>query len=204
MIFTNTPASRALAHCVMPLAPVYRGGDSEANTTNKTEVRDMRVVGGNDSSNVSANTGDNSNVTVIATDHGAVSGGLQLGHDAIDAVVQNAQGLQQTTASMYAGALSTIDTAGARMADAFKTSGAQVADAWSSAGSQEASITKNAMSAVADAYQSSGSQLADAYSSVASNLATAFTDSKAPDKSLLQVAGVIVVGLAAVMVFAKR
>lgn len=182
-------------------AAAYFGGDSNATTENKTEVKDMRVVGGESSNNVSA---DNSNVTILSTDHGAVTGGLQLGHDAIDAVVKDAQGLQDTTASMYAGALKSLDTSGARMADAYKTSGAQVADAWSSAGAQSASVTKSAMSAVADAYQSSGSQLADAYSSVASNLATAFTDSKAPDKSILMVAGVIVVGLAAVMVFAKK
>lgn len=171
MIFTNTPASRALAMCVLPLAPVYRGGDSDSRTENKTEVRDMRVVGGENSSNVSLNAGDNSATNVILTDHGAVTAGLALGTQAIDAVVKNGEGLQQTTGTLYSGALA---------------------------------FAKDANARATDAVNAAGNQVAGAYSRVASDLATAFTDSKAPDKSILIVGGVVVLGLALVMVSAAK
>jgi hypothetical protein len=145
------------------------GGDSSSSTTNKTEVTDARVVGGNDSSNVSANGG--SNVTVIATDHSAVSGGLQLGTKAIDAATHNADNTQATAKSMYQDALS---------------------------------FAKDVNTKSQQAYADASGQLASAYANQASDLATAFTDSKAPDKSLLIVGGVVVVGLAAVMVMARK
>lgn len=147
----------------------YFGGDSSSETVNKTEVRDMRVVGGEGSSNVSANA--DGNVTVIATDHGAVNAGMQLGTQAIDATVKNGQGLQQTTETLYSGALS---------------------------------FAKDANSRALDAVTTAGDQVAGAYKKVASDLATAFTDSKAPDKSLLMVGGAVVVGLAGLMFFARK
>jgi hypothetical protein len=145
------------------------GGDSSATTENKTEVTDSRVVGGNDSSNVSANGG--SNVTMISTDHKAVEGGLQLGSQAIDASTRNAEGTLSTVQSIYAGTLNFLKDANAK--------------------SQQA-------------YSDASGQVASAYAGQASDLATAFTDSKAPDKSLLMVAGVIVVGLAGVMLLVKK
>lgn len=145
------------------------GGDSSAETTNKTEVTDSRVVGGNDSNNVSANAG--SNVTLLSTDHGAVQGGLQLGSQAIDAATRSADGTRATAESMYTGALK---------------------------------FAKDVNTASQQAFSDASGQIAGAYSKQASDLATAFTDSKAPDKSLLMVGGVVVVGLAAVMVFARK
>lgn len=53
---------------------------SRAETSSSTENRDMRVVGGDASQNISAN---DSTVSVIATDHGAVAAGMQLGTLAI-------------------------------------------------------------------------------------------------------------------------
>lgn len=153
----------------LPLHGAAYGGDSSAATTNKTEVTDARVVGGNDSANVSANGG--SSVTLITTDHNAVAGGLQLGSQAIDAATKNAAGTQDTAVTMYQGALQFL---------------------------------KDANTKSQQAYADAGGQVAAAYSNEASDLATAFTDSKAPDKSLLMVAGVIVVGLAGVMVLAKK
>ena len=169
MIFSNSWHSRQLARCVMAHGPVLCGSDSESSTTNKTEVKDMRVVGGDGSVNVSADGG--SSIAVMSTDHGAVAGGLQLGSQAVDAVVKSGQQLQSTTLSLYDGALKNA---------------------------------RDSSQIVADVARTSTQQVADAYSKVATDLATAFTDSKAPDKSMLMVGGVVVVGLAAVMIFAKK
>jgi hypothetical protein len=64
------------------------GSSSSSATTSTTENRDMRVVGGDASQNISAN---DSEVTVIATDHGAVAGGLQLGTLAVNKTTSTAQ-----------------------------------------------------------------------------------------------------------------
>lgn len=182
MILTNTPANRALAHCVLPMAPVYRAGDSSAETVNKTEVRDMRVVGGEGSSNVSLNGGDNSTTNVTLTDHGAISGGLALGTQAIEASTKNAQGLQETTLGLYGGALAFAKDSNAGALAFVKDSNAR------------------ALGAV----QAAGEQVSSMASKVAGDLSTAFTDAKAPDKSILIVGGAIVVGLGALMVFARK
>lgn len=139
-------------------AAAYFGGDSSSETRNSTEIKDMRVVGGEASNNVSADGG--SSVSVVSTDHGAVAGGFQLGHKAIDASVRNAEGLQKTLTTLYGGALTAVKDS-------------------------QAAVTSMS-------------------SKVAGDLATAFTDSKAPDKSILIVGGLVVVGLAGVMVFAMK
>jgi hypothetical protein len=114
MIFTNTPHSRALAHCVMPLAPHYRAGDSQSSNTTKNENKDMRIAGGNASVNVSADNG--SQVKVISTDHGAVAGGLQLASQAVDATVKNGKNLQDTTLTMFQGALGAVQDSYSKVA----------------------------------------------------------------------------------------
>jgi len=131
MIFTNSRHSRILAACVLPMGAVLRfGGDSSSETKNSTEVRDMRVVGGEGSANVSAN---DSSVQVFTTDHGAVSGGLGLASQAIDGAVKSGATLSSALGSMFDKALSFAS-------DANKTSTAQVASAYGSvaAGLQDA------------------------------------------------------------------
>lgn len=161
---------------------LFGGSKSSSTTNNTTDIRDMRVVGGELSNNVSFNAGDGSTTSVTLTDHGAVAGSLALGTQAVDAVVKNGQTLQDTTATLYGGALS------------FAT------DANSSA----LAFVKDANTRALGAVTAAGDQVADAYSKVASDLATAFTDSKAPDKSILLVGGLIAVALVAVIAFAKK
>jgi|GEM_PF-4008502 len=174
---------KSIIRLIVPAWMLYGlsfGGDSSSTTENKQEVKDMRVVGGDGSSNVSAAEG--SNVTVLSTDHSAVAGGLQLGSQAIDAATRQADGLRATTQQLYSGALDFASQSQQAVSAAYKDAAAKL-----------------------DAnYRDATDQVAGAYSHVASDLATAFTDSKAPDKSLLQVGGVIVVGLAAVMLLARR
>lgn len=142
-------------------AAAYFGGRSSSSTENKTEVRDMRVVGGEGSANVSA---ADSTVTITATDHGAVSGGLQLAGKAVDSMVKTGEGLNKTTLSLFDGALGAVRAASSEATQA----------------------------------------VAAAHKNVAADLATAFTDSKAPEKNILIVGGVAVVGLAAVLMLARR
>jgi len=89
---------------------------SSSKTSSQTDVFDMRVVGGDDSVNVSAR-GD---VSVIATDHGAVTAGMQLGTQAIDAAAKSAAATMQTGASMFDGALAAVNKANAQLSDAYE------------------------------------------------------------------------------------
>lgn len=94
---------------------------SKASTQNKTEVTDSRVVGGDNSVNLSAN---DSTVSVIATDHGAVSGGLELGSMAITAATQSAAQVGASSASMFEGALGAVSDANERLALAYQSGNA--------------------------------------------------------------------------------
>jgi hypothetical protein len=85
------------------------GGDS--STSSKTDIRDMRVVGGDNSTNLSANLGEKSTMNVQVTDHGAVSGGLALGTQAIDAAARSAEATAATGASMFEGAVAAVEKA---------------------------------------------------------------------------------------------
>lgn len=181
-------------------AAAYFGGDSTSETKNLTEVRDMRVVGGQESLNTSAadstvfnSSTRNTNTTVFTVDHGAVEGGLQVAHAGIDAATRAGDGLRSTLGNMFQGALSFASNESGRSGDAYRGAAQMVGAAY-----------KDAFGQVADAWKDSSAQTAGAYAGVASDLATAFTDSKAPDKSILQVGGLVVVGLAAVMFFAMR
>lgn len=70
------------------------GGDSATASTTSTEIRDMRVVGGDKSTNTSAVTEtQGNNNTIITTDHGAVMGGLNLATEANRNVTDAAQNL---------------------------------------------------------------------------------------------------------------
>lgn len=90
------------------------GSDSESNSSssNSTENRDMRVVGGNDSVNLSAN---DSTLSVVTTDHGSVDKSFQLADKALSlstkAIGDSATSALQATQSMYEGALGSINKA---------------------------------------------------------------------------------------------
>lgn len=92
------------------LCPAFGGSSSSASssTTNNT---DMRVVGGNDSTNVSA---QNSSVSVIATDHGAIEAAAGIANKAIDT---NAT----SSASMFNGALGAVKQANENLSLAYQS-----------------------------------------------------------------------------------
>jgi hypothetical protein len=96
-------------------------------TTNLTEITDSRVVGGDNSVNLSAN---DSNVSVYATDHGAVAGGLSLGSEAVTAATRMAADTNKTTASLFAGALEFGGDALSMAAGAMSSANEQLADAY--------------------------------------------------------------------------
>lgn len=89
-----------------------------ANTTNNTEITDSRVVGGDASINLSAN---DSTVRLSMTDHGAVTGGLALGGEAITAAVKLADNTNATAGNMFAGALDAIENANDRLSLAYQS-----------------------------------------------------------------------------------
>ena len=146
MIFTNSRHSRILAACVLPMGAVLRfgGSDSESSTSSSSEVRDMRVVGGDSSANVSAN---DSSVTVFSTDHGAVSGGLALAGQAIDANTKSGNTLANTTLSMFEGALKAVSNSSSQVAAAYSNVGAGLQNAYSEARAPDTNVIK--MAAVA-------------------------------------------------------
>lgn len=91
-------------------------GFSSSKTASTTNITDQRVVGGDDSVNVSTR----GNVNVTATDHGAVQAGMALGTQAIDAAAKSAAGTLATGASMFDGALTAVSKANEKLADAYQ------------------------------------------------------------------------------------
>lgn len=81
------------------------GGSSK--TSSSTEVADMRVVGGEGSINVS-NKGGSTSLSVIATDQGAVAGGLALGSKAVDTVAKTAADTVASSSAMFENALGEV------------------------------------------------------------------------------------------------
>lgn len=102
---------RALGHA----RPCFGGDSSTSSTTN---ITDQRVVGGDGSVNVSAS--GKSAVSVVATDHGAVSAGLELGTRAIDATAKSAAATLATGASMFDGAIAAVKASNEQLADAYE------------------------------------------------------------------------------------
>lgn len=100
------------------LCPAFGGSSSSSATSSTTNNTDMRVVGGDGSTNVSA---QNSSVSVIATDHGAVSGGLQLASQAIDTTAKTNQAALNSGAEMFKGALGAVSGANERLALAYQS-----------------------------------------------------------------------------------
>lgn len=95
------------------------GGDSE--TKSETKNTDARVVGGTESTNISAH---DSTVSVIATDHGAVKAGLDLGSQAISASTKNAGATIDAAGDMFAGAVGAVSKANENLALAYQSGNA--------------------------------------------------------------------------------
>lgn len=92
---------------------------SKSATSSTTTVTDSRVVGGDGSSNLSLN--HSAGATVIATDHGAVAGGLELAGQAITENTKLAANLSATGASMFEGALDAVSDSSERLALAYQS-----------------------------------------------------------------------------------
>lgn len=107
-----------LCPAIGPFFMLCFGGSSQADSSQTTNNTDSRVVGGNDSINLSAN---NSTVSMISTDHAAVSGALNLGTHAIDANAQNASQTLQAGANMFQGALDAVSHSGDKLALAYQS-----------------------------------------------------------------------------------
>lgn len=101
------------------------GGDSNSSneTVNKTDVRDMRVVGGNDSANVSAT---DSTVNVVTSDHGAINGAFQTVDKALQLstklVGDNAKQTIEANKNMFEGVLTQSNAAISAVKGAYENS----------------------------------------------------------------------------------
>lgn len=80
------------------------GGDSESNSAQTTKNTDARVVGGDSSSNASVNDNQGT-VSIMTTDHGAVSGSLQLALKGIEGAQQTTQQAIASTGGLLENAL---------------------------------------------------------------------------------------------------
>lgn len=100
---------------------LFFGGDSSSSaaTTNNTETTDMRVVGGNDSTNTSTKIAA-TNSTIQITDAGAVKAGLDLGSQAIAASVKAGQAVADAGGSMFEGALEAVSKANENLSKAYQ------------------------------------------------------------------------------------
>lgn len=169
------------------------GGDSETKSETSTEVRDMRAVGGNNStvsSGVTETQGNNN--TIITTDHGAVLGGLNLATAANRNVTDAAQSIFDSAISgankANQDAMSFADKANAKSLNAF----GQAVDFATSANSKAMGFATNALS---QASQSSAGAL--------SQLAGAYEKGQAGDQVALKYAAFAVVGVVALLALKK-
>ena len=127
---------------------------SSATTENKTEIRDMRVVGGEGSQNISAN---DSTVNVTATDFGAVQGGLNTAGKAfqlstqlvsdntkqtINAGLSMFDGALKSQNGMFGSALSAIKDANSSALASVADARGDVAAAWQNSQTPENSMLK--------------------------------------------------------------
>lgn len=85
------------------------GGDSRSDST--TNNVDARVVGGNQSVNVSNQSG---NVHVLATDYGSVERAFEFGQSAID-------GVRDTTQKVFSQSVESLKDANKQIAAAYET-----------------------------------------------------------------------------------
>lgn len=97
------------------------GGSSSSASSSTTNNTDMRVVGGDGSSNTSAQNSGAGDLTIIATDQGAVKAGMDLASQAIDANSHTTGAALDTTAQIYEGALGAVSSANERLALAYQS-----------------------------------------------------------------------------------
>lgn len=127
---------REKLRCLPMGAAAYFGGDSSSASSQRTENRDQRVVGGDNSSNSSISVGDMANTTLQITDAGQTA-------KAIDAVSMIADQSLALSSEMTRGVLSTVDTATQGfqrgITDLFDASVNEISDAYetSKAGEQK-------------------------------------------------------------------
>ncbi|MBB1073641.1 hypothetical protein HUU62_04360 [Rhodoferax sp. 4810] len=98
------------------LCPAF--SSSKASSSSTTNNTDMRVVGGDNSTNLSA---QNSTVSVIATDHGAVEAGMVLGTQALNAVAAANEVDAAANADMFKGALAAVSNSSDKLALAYQS-----------------------------------------------------------------------------------
>lgn len=156
---------------------------SDAQTSNATEQREMHVVGGNDSTNVSAN---DSSITILATDHGAVSGGLNTASRAFE---MGTQMVGDNTKTVLNAGLSMFDGALKSNTSVFGSALGAIKDSNSNALERMSLTTGSALAAVAGARE---------------DVAAAWQDSQTPENGMLKIAGFVVVGIAAVGLFVMQ
>lgn len=103
------------------LCPAFGGSSSSvSSTTNNTKTSDMRVVGGDNSTNASTQI-DATNSTVTVTDMGAVKAGMELGTKAIDASTKSAAAALDAGGNIFDGALNAVSDANQRLALAYQS-----------------------------------------------------------------------------------
>lgn len=95
---------------------------SESDASQKSDNFDQRVVGGEQSTNVSASGG--SVVKIKTTDHGAVKGAFELGSLALSTNAKLASDLSGQGVSMFEGALGAVSKANENLALAYQSGNA--------------------------------------------------------------------------------
>ena len=183
------------------------GGDSTSSneTLNKTEVRDMRVVGGNGSANVSAT---DSTINVVNTDHGAIDGAFQTVDNALRLSTQL---VGDNTKQTIAANRSMFDSAVGVVGDnATRSMGNSLALTQSVLGSNKDIFTtalgviKDSNSNILERMSRTTDSALSSIGNARADVANAYQDSKTPEKSMLKIAGFVVVGLAAVSLIAAK
>lgn len=111
---------RKSAFRACPCASLFGGGGSSSSASSTTNNNtDARVVGGNDSVNLSVHNSDN--LQVIATDHGAVAAGMQLGTQAIDAARNNSAAAINAGSDMFAKSVAAVNQSSDKLALAYQS-----------------------------------------------------------------------------------
>lgn len=98
------PAIHGLLIVREPTALCAFGGDSSSEVENKTYNTDARIAAGDGSTNASVN-GNSGAVNITTTDHGAVSGSLELAMKGVELAHQTESQLITSTGGLLDGAL---------------------------------------------------------------------------------------------------
>jgi hypothetical protein len=102
------------------LCPCFGGSSSSAaSTSSTTENTDMRVIGGNDSTNTSTKI-DATNSTITLTDAGAIQAGAVLASQAIEASTASSAAALDAGGNMFNGALTAVSKANEQLTQAYQ------------------------------------------------------------------------------------